>query len=96
MTATAHTAKATPTRIAPLTEGHAEEALAFLGERPLHTVIMAGLLRQHGTVVSSPAGSFYACRDLSGQPPRRSQQPRVTVARTDELNAERHAGTALQ
>jgi GNAT superfamily N-acetyltransferase len=67
MTATAHTAKATPTRIAPLTEGHAEEALAFLGERPLHTVIMAGLLRQHGTVVSSPAGSFYACRDLSGQ-----------------------------
>ena len=33
---------------------------------------------------------------LRGQPPRCAQQPRVTVARTDKLNAERHAGTALQ
>lgn len=66
MTATARTAKATPTRIAPLTEGHAEEALAFLRERPLHTVIMAGLLRQHGPVVPAPAGGFYACRGPHG------------------------------
>jgi GNAT superfamily N-acetyltransferase len=42
------------------------EALAFLGGRPLHTVIMAGLLRQHGPVVPAPAGSFYTCRDPRG------------------------------
>jgi hypothetical protein len=37
-----------------------------------------------------------ACRYLLGQPPRRSQQPRITIAGTDELDSKRHAGTALQ
>lgn len=43
------------------------EALAFLAVRPLHTVIMAGLLRQHGPAVLTPAGEFYACRDSRGR-----------------------------
>jgi hypothetical protein len=37
-----------------------------------------------------------ACRYLLGQPPRRSQQPRITIAGTYQLDAERHAGAALQ
>jgi GNAT superfamily N-acetyltransferase len=50
----------------PLLDEHTDEALAFLGERPLHTVIMAGLLRQYGTRVPSPEGRFYTFRDLRG------------------------------
>lgn len=46
----------------PLDAARRNEALAFLGERPLHTVIMAGLLRQDGPTVPAPAGDFYACR----------------------------------
>jgi len=54
------------TRIEPLLDEHRDAALAFLCERPLHTVIIAGLLRQYGAVVPSPAGRFYACRDTRG------------------------------
>ena len=54
-------------RVEPLEDAQREEALSFLGERPLHTVIMAGLLRQHGPSVPAPAGDFYACRDAGGR-----------------------------
>ncbi|MBV9926938.1 MAG: GNAT family N-acetyltransferase [Acidobacteria bacterium] len=54
-------------RVEPLADAHRGEALAFLAERPLHTVIMAGLLRQHGPAVPAPAGDFYACRDAEGR-----------------------------
>lgn len=60
--ATVHTS-----RVEPLGGARTDEALAFLGERPLHTVIMAGLLRQHGPAVPAPAGDFYACRDRLGR-----------------------------
>lgn len=53
-------------RVVPLPENQCEEALAFLGERPLHTVVMAGLMRQHGPSVPWPLGRFYACRDRLG------------------------------
>lgn len=62
MPTTAQKIVASPSRVEPLLEDESAEALAFLGERPLHTVIMAGLLRQHGPVVRAPAGSFYVCR----------------------------------
>src|SRR5690242_11504236 len=54
-------------RVQPLDDARRDEALAFLAERPLHTVIMAGLLRQHGPSVPTPAGDFYACRDVQGR-----------------------------
>jgi GNAT superfamily N-acetyltransferase len=60
--ATLHTS-----RVGPLDGARTEEALAFLGERPLHTVILAGLLRQYGPSVPAPAGDFYACRDAFGR-----------------------------
>jgi uncharacterized protein len=46
-----------------LTNSHAAEALAFLAERPLHTVIMAGFINDNGVVNSLNRGDFYACRN---------------------------------
>ncbi|HEV2802814.1 MAG TPA: GNAT family N-acetyltransferase [Pyrinomonadaceae bacterium] len=62
MSATSHTITASRASAEPLPEDKSEEALAFLAERPLHTVIMAGLLREHGLSVPAPRGRFYGCR----------------------------------
>ncbi len=43
------------------------EVLAFLGARPLHTVIMAGLIRDNGLVSPLHRGMFYGCRDTHGR-----------------------------
>jgi len=67
MTANATKSGAAPTPAEPLDGAHADEALAFLGERPLHTVVMAGLLRQHGPLVRWPPGRFYGCRGAGGR-----------------------------
>src|SRR5438270_2878687 len=51
----------------PLTESHSErEVLAFLAERPVQTVVMAGLIRDNGLESPFNRGSFYACRDSAG------------------------------
>jgi predicted GNAT family acetyltransferase len=48
----------------PLTERHDEgEVLDFLAERPVHTVVMAGLIRDNGLESPFNRGRFYACRD---------------------------------
>lgn len=49
-----------------LTNESQEEVLAFLGERPLHTVVMAGLIRDNGMESKFNRGIFYACRDRHG------------------------------
>jgi hypothetical protein len=49
-------------QVAPIAQSQTEEALAFLNQRPLHTVIMAGLLREHGPICSTPSGTFYHSR----------------------------------
>jgi predicted GNAT family acetyltransferase len=43
------------------------EILAFLMERPVHTVIMAGLIRDNGLESPFNRGTFYACRDSAGR-----------------------------
>ena len=51
----------------PLTERDGEsEILAFLAERPVHTVVMSGLIRDNGLESPFNRGSFYACRGESG------------------------------
>ena len=67
MTTTLTTIAAGPAPAEALTDTHRDEALAFLGERPLHTVVMAGLMRQYGAVVPWPQGSFHGCRDRLGR-----------------------------
>jgi predicted GNAT family acetyltransferase len=47
-------------------EGDEEEVLEFLSERPIHTVFMAGFIRDNGIVSPFNRGTFYACRDGRG------------------------------
>jgi len=47
----------------PLTNKCQKEVLKFLAERPLHTVVMAGLIRDNGMESKFNRGTFYACRD---------------------------------
>ena len=49
--------------IQPLRVGQEAEVLAFLAERPLHTFVMAGHIRDNGLESSHNRGSFHACRD---------------------------------
>jgi uncharacterized protein len=53
--------------IAPLSEAERCEALAFLAERPLHTVILAGWICDHGVISPHHRGTFYRTRDGHGR-----------------------------
>ena len=55
-----------PVTVQSLALGHEREVLAFLAQRPLHTVIMAGFIRDNGLVSPLNRGTFYGCRDASG------------------------------
>lgn len=52
--------------VQPLTEGDEGEILQFLSLRPIHTVFMAGFIRDNGVVSSFNRGTFYACRNRLG------------------------------
>jgi uncharacterized protein len=43
------------------------EALNFLGARPIHTVVMAGFIRDNGLDSPFNRGAFYGCRNSRGQ-----------------------------
>ena len=59
---------AQPLLVHPLTERHDEgEVLDFLAERPVHTVVMGGLVRDNGFESPFNRGAFYACRDAEGR-----------------------------
>ncbi|HVG28979.1 MAG TPA: GNAT family N-acetyltransferase [Pyrinomonadaceae bacterium] len=51
----------------PLTHADERDALDFLAERPLHTVIMASFIRDNGVESPLNRGTFYACRDERGR-----------------------------
>ena len=53
--------------IHPLGVGDEAETLAHLAARPLHTVVMAGFIRDNGLVSSHHRGVFYAARGDAGQ-----------------------------
>jgi hypothetical protein len=44
---------------------HREEILSFLAARGVHTVFMAGLIRDNGVVSPLNRGAFYACREAA-------------------------------
>jgi ribosomal protein S18 acetylase RimI-like enzyme len=50
-----------------LTQEHLQEVLTFLAERPLHTVAMAGMIRDNGVESQLNRGTFYACRNSAGE-----------------------------
>ena len=55
-----------PLTVRPLELGHEGEVLTFLAQRPIHTVIMAGFIRDNGLVSPLNRGTFYGCRDANG------------------------------
>ncbi|MDQ2938288.1 MAG: GNAT family N-acetyltransferase [Acidobacteriota bacterium] len=58
---------ARPLTVQSLTLGHEDEVLAFLAQRPIHTVIMAGFIRDNGVVSLLNRGNFYGCRNAKGR-----------------------------
>jgi len=61
------TVASTSLLVHPLRNGQEPEALAFLAERPLYTVVMAGHIRDNGLESPLNRGSFHACRDKEGR-----------------------------
>lgn len=53
--------------VTELTERDRAEVLALLAERPVHTVGMAGLIRDNGMVSEHHRGTFYGCRNSEGR-----------------------------
>src|SRR5215813_991033 len=56
-----------PFRVHAFSSSHQDEVLAFLAQRPIHTVFMAGLIRDNGLVHIANRGTFYGCRDRSNR-----------------------------
>lgn len=56
-----------PLTVYPLTGEEDAEVLEFLSERPIHTVFMAGFIRDNGIVSSFNRGTFYGCRNGKGE-----------------------------
>lgn len=54
-------------RVDVLENSEYAEVLAFLEQRPLNTVCLAGLIRDNGLQNSFNRGTFYGCRDEQGQ-----------------------------
>jgi ribosomal protein S18 acetylase RimI-like enzyme len=50
-----------------LANSDAAEVLTFLARRPIHTIVMMGLISDNGIVSPFNRGTFYGCRDLNGQ-----------------------------
>jgi hypothetical protein len=50
-----------------LRSGDETEVLSFLSKRPLHTIVMAGLIRDNGIESQRNRGDFYACRNAIGE-----------------------------
>jgi GNAT superfamily N-acetyltransferase len=51
---------------AMLNASNETEVLNFLSRRPLHTVVMVGLIHDNGLVSSLNRGAFYGCRNHQG------------------------------
>jgi ribosomal protein S18 acetylase RimI-like enzyme len=62
-----HEALGSALTVQALADGHKEEVLQFLSARPVHTVVMAGFIRDNGLVSPLNRGTFYGCRDEQGR-----------------------------
>lgn len=54
-------------RVEALLTEHKQEILEFLSQRAIHTVCMAGYIRDHGVVSAQNRGVFYGCRSAQGR-----------------------------
>jgi predicted GNAT family acetyltransferase len=53
--------------VSELGETETNEVLAFLSERPIHTVCMMGMIRDNGLISEHNRGTFYGCRNSEGR-----------------------------
>ncbi len=53
--------------VSELTESETNEVVAYLSERPIHTVIMMGMIRDNGLISEHNRGTFYGCRNSEGR-----------------------------
>jgi predicted GNAT family acetyltransferase len=53
--------------VTKLSEADTSEVIAFLSERPIHTVCMLGMIRDNGLDSELNRGTFYACRNSEGR-----------------------------
>jgi len=53
--------------VEPLTNEERKEVLAFLSERPLHTIGLAGFIRDNNLESPYNRGTFYGCRNSEGR-----------------------------
>ncbi len=53
--------------VSELSQMETDEVVGFLSERPVHTVIMIGLIRDNGLVSKLNRGTFYGCRNSEGR-----------------------------
>jgi len=53
--------------VSELSRAEQGEVIEFLSARPVHTVYMAGLIRDHGLLHPQNRGSFYGARNPTGQ-----------------------------
>ncbi|HKZ77694.1 MAG TPA: GNAT family N-acetyltransferase [Pyrinomonadaceae bacterium] len=53
--------------VSSLGEEHRAEVMEFLSARPIHTVMMVGLIRDNGLVSEHNRGTFYGCRTEDGE-----------------------------
>jgi predicted GNAT family acetyltransferase len=53
--------------VSELSETDTNEVVAFLAERPVHTVCMMGMIRDNGLISEHNRGTFYGCRNSEGR-----------------------------
>ncbi len=71
-------------QVTSLTDEHRTEVLELLAARPIHTVYMAGLIRDNGLVSPLNRGSFYSCRDERGNLVGVALIGHITALETDD------------
>ncbi|MDQ1610838.1 MAG: uncharacterized protein QOG00_769 [Pyrinomonadaceae bacterium] len=79
-----------------LTEGEREEVLGFLSENPVHTVVMAGFIRDNGLCSEHNRGTFWGCRNSEGRLEGVALIGHVTLVEARTRRASREFALAAQ
>jgi predicted GNAT family acetyltransferase len=82
--------------VSELSESETEEVIAFLCERPIHTVIMLGLIRDNGLVSELNRGIFFGCRNSEGRLEGVALIGHATLLETRTIGATREFAVTAQ
>jgi uncharacterized protein len=82
--------------VSELTDTEKNEVIGFLSERPIHTVIMMGIIRDNGLVSELNRGTFYGCRNSEGRLEGVALVGHATLVETRTRGAIRELALAAQ